>query len=141
MILAPNKYKISPEISPDGNASRKTYSVTSQMSCLLLVSLVAMALLIGGNSARAQQITGAIAGTVTDPAGAVVPKALIQATNTGTGFSRTASSDNAGAYLIQYLPVGLYSVEVTAPGFKKFVGRSHGNGHRHGRSAADQHDD
>jgi hypothetical protein len=121
MILTPNKYRISPETSSDGNASRKTNSVATQVSRWLLGSLVAMALLLGGNSARAQQITGAIAGTVTDPAGAVVPRALIQATNTGTGFSRTATSDNGGAYLIQYLPVGSYTVEVTAPGFKKFV--------------------
>jgi hypothetical protein len=93
----------------------------AQASRWLLASLVAMALLLGGNYARAQQITGAIAGTVIDPAGAVVPNALIQATNTGTGFSRTANSDNSGAYLIQYLPVGTYTVEVTGPGFKKFV--------------------
>ena len=42
-------------------------------------------------------------------------------TNTGTGFSRAATSDNAGAFLIQYLPVGNYTVDVTAQGFKKFV--------------------
>jgi Carboxypeptidase regulatory-like domain len=97
------------------------YGKGSQANRRLLASLVAIALLLAGNSAHGQQITGAIAGTVTDPAGAVVPSASIQATNTGTGFSRTATSDNAGAYLIQYLPVGSYTVEVTAPGFKKFV--------------------
>jgi len=86
-----------------------------------VAALVALALLLGGNSAQAQQITGAVAGTVVDPQGAVVPKASIQATNTATGFSRTAISDNAGAYTIQYLPVGSYTVEVTAAGFKKFV--------------------
>jgi hypothetical protein len=97
------------------------YGKGSQANRWLLASLVAIALLLAGNSAHGQQITGAIAGTVTDPAGAVVPSASIQATNTGTGFSRTATSDNGGAYLIQYLPVGSYTVEVTAPGFKKFV--------------------
>ena len=97
------------------------YGKGSQANRWLLASLVAIALLLAGSFAHGQQITGAIAGTVTDPAGAVVPSASIQATNTGTGFSRTATSDNAGAYLIQYLPVGSYTVEVTAPGFKKFV--------------------
>src|SRR5258708_25200858 len=87
----------------------------------LLDSLVAIALLVAGNSAQAQQITGAFGGRVPDSQGAVVPNALIRATNTGTGFSRTATSDNAGGYLIQYLPVGSYTVEVTTPGFKKFV--------------------
>ncbi|HEY1994275.1 MAG TPA: carboxypeptidase regulatory-like domain-containing protein [Edaphobacter sp.] len=80
-----------------------------------------MAFLLGGNFAHAQQITGAIAGTVMDPAGAVVPNASIQVTNTGTGSSRAATSDNAGSFLIQYLPVGNYTVDVTAQGFKKFV--------------------
>ena len=97
------------------------YSKSAQASSWLLAGLVAMAFLLGGNFAHAQQITGAIAGTVTDPAGAVVPNASIQATNTGTGFSRTATSDNAGAFLIQYLPVGNYTVDITAQGFKKFV--------------------
>src|SRR5258708_33063089 len=82
----------------------------------LLASLVAIALLLAGNSAQAQQITGAIAGTVTDSQGAVVPNALIRATNTGTGFSRTATSDNARGYLIQYLPVASTTEAVTTPG-------------------------
>jgi hypothetical protein len=97
------------------------YSKSAQASSWLLAGLVAMAFLLGGNFAHAQQITGAIAGTVMDPAGAVVPNASIQVTNTGTGSSRAATSDNAGSFLIQYLPVGNYTVDVTAQGFKKFV--------------------
>jgi hypothetical protein len=97
------------------------YSKSAQASSWLLAGLVAMTFLLGGNFAHAQQITGAIAGTVMDPAGAVVPNASVQVTNTGTGFSRAATSDNAGAFLIQYLPVGNYTVDVTAQGFKKFV--------------------
>ncbi|WP_158794491.1 carboxypeptidase regulatory-like domain-containing protein [Granulicella sp. L60] len=87
----------------------------------LLFSLVVVMLLLGGGFLRAQQITGAIAGTVADPLGAVVPSASIVATNTETGFVRTATSDSTGAYAIQYLPIGNYTVAVTAPGFKKFI--------------------
>ena len=76
------------------------YNKSTQAISWLVASLVAMALLLGGNSAHGQQITGAIAGTITDPQSAIVPNALVQATNTGTGFSRTANSDNSGAYLI-----------------------------------------
>ena len=100
------------------------YSKSAQASSWLLAGLVAMTFLLGGNFTHAQQITGAIAGTVMDPAGAVVPNASIQVTNTGTGFSRAATSDNAGAYLIQYLPVGSYTVEVTAPGLKSLSSRT-----------------
>jgi len=71
--------------------------------------------------ARAQQITGAVAGTVNDQSGAAIPNAKVIATNTATGFSRTTVTDGAGNYTIQYLPVGPYTVTVEAAGFKKFV--------------------
>lgn len=71
--------------------------------------------------AAAQQITGSITGTVKDEAGALVTSATVKATNDNTGLTRTATVGTDGAYLIQYLPVGKYTVEVTAAGFKKFV--------------------
>jgi hypothetical protein len=84
--------------------------------------LLIVALLITGiSSLRAQQITGAVTGTVVDEQGAVVTNANIKATNVATGFSRTSKTDSAGTYNIQYLPVGGYSVTVEATGFKKFV--------------------
>ncbi len=87
---------------------------------VLAGAFVAVVLLCG-RDAMAQQITGAIAGTVADGQGAVVPNATVKATNIATGYSRTGVSDAAGAYNLQYLPVGNYTVEVTAQGFKKFV--------------------
>ena len=72
-------------------------------------------------SVGAQQITGSITGTVKDEQGAVVPGAKVKASNLETDFNRTGVSDNAGVYNIQYLPVGRYTVEVDANGFKKFV--------------------
>jgi len=71
--------------------------------------------------AAAQQITGSVAGTVKDQQGALVTTARIQATNLDTGFSRTARATEYGEYRIDYLPVGRYTVEVTAHGFKTFV--------------------
>ncbi len=72
-------------------------------------------------SAGAQQITGSIVGTVTDAQGAVVPSATVQATNVDTGFSRSTTTGNDGAYRIEYLPIGKYNVAVEAHGFKKFL--------------------
>jgi hypothetical protein len=69
----------------------------------------------------AQQITGAITGAVKDEQGAVIPNADIKATNVATGFTRTSKTDGEGAYTIQYLPIGKYTVDVNASGFKKFV--------------------
>jgi hypothetical protein len=78
-------------------------------------------ILCAGLNAHAQQITGTIAGTVKDTQGAVVTSATIKATNVDTGLVRSTTTTTDGAYLIQYLPVGNYKVEVSASGFKRFV--------------------
>jgi Carboxypeptidase regulatory-like domain len=85
--------------------------------------LMAMLVLVlaGASIAMAQQITGSLAGTVKDPQGAMVTTATVKATNMGTGFSRSAPVGSDGAYLIQYLPVGTYTVQVDAAGFKRFL--------------------
>ena len=86
------------------------------MRFLAFLVLFAGAILTVG----AQQITGSISGTVKDATGAMVTTAAIKATNVDTGFSRVVNAQGDGAYLVQYLPVGKYTVDVEAPGFKKF---------------------
>src|SRR5579862_8483344 len=71
-----------------------------------------------------QQTTGSIVGTVTDQQGAIVNIATVKATNTDTGFTRSAPTNGSGEFRIDYLPVGNYSVEATAAGFKKYVQRN-----------------
>ena len=78
-------------------------------------------LLFTCTSGLAQQITGNLRGTVSDPSGAVVQGASVTARQTETGFSRTASTDRAGNYLLLELPVGHYRLEVVATGFQKYV--------------------
>jgi hypothetical protein len=72
-------------------------------------------------SIHAQQTTGSIVGTVKDQTGAVVNAATVRATNVETGFSRSAPTNGYGEYRIDYLPVGGYTVELDAAGFKRFV--------------------
>jgi Carboxypeptidase regulatory-like domain len=86
-------------------------------SRMLLLVLAVMA----GLTAAAQQITGTIVGTVKDPQGAVISTAMVKATNVATGFSRSAPANGVGEYRIDYLPVGTYTVEVTANGFEHYV--------------------
>jgi hypothetical protein len=69
----------------------------------------------------AQQITGSISGTVKDESGALVTTATVKATNVNTGFTRQTTVGADGSYLIQYLPVGNYTVSASATGFKSFV--------------------
>ena len=62
--------------------------------------------------------TGAIAGTVTDPSGAVVSEAEINVRNLSTGVSFKAISSPSGTYLAPLLPPGSYEVEATKQSFR-----------------------
>jgi hypothetical protein len=72
-------------------------------------------------SAAAQSITGSITGLITDSTGAVVPGGQVTAINLGTGIRSTVTADAAGNYTVPLLPRGDYRLEVTAPGFKRFI--------------------
>ncbi len=61
--------------------------------------------------------TGSIAGTVTDPSGAVVSGAKIVITNAGTGGTLNLTSNSAGAFSSGPLEPGHYKVQVSAKGF------------------------
>ena len=71
--------------------------------------------------ASAQRITGSISGTVKDQQGAIIPNAAVKATNVDTAVTRTTATGGDGTFLIQYLPVGNYVVEVSAPSFERFI--------------------
>jgi len=86
----------------------------------LLAGALSILLCIAGPG-HAQQITGSIAGTVKDASGALVAGASVKATNDATGLSRSASANGYGEYRIDYLPVGSYTLQVKAQGFKTFV--------------------
>jgi len=77
--------------------------------------------IFAGLNLVAQQITGSIRGTVSDPSGAVVEAAAVTANQTETGLTRTAMTDRTGAYILLELPVGHYQLQVEAKGFRKYV--------------------
>jgi len=70
------------------------------------------------SAAFSQTITASLQGQVSDNTGAVLTKATITATNTETGLSRSATSDDTGEYKIASLPVGNYKVEAKAGTFQ-----------------------
>jgi len=77
------------------------------------VALSALALATSG--AYAQEITGAIAGQVTE-SGHPVGGAKVEVTNTGTGATYNAVSAGNGFYTVRNLPPGgPYTVKVTTP--------------------------
>lgn len=69
------------------------------------------------SQAGAQLYAGSIAGTVTDPSGAVVAGVKVQAKDEAKGFVFTGTSDSAGRYVIRQLPPANYTVTATASGF------------------------
>jgi hypothetical protein len=85
--------------------------------CLQLV----VCLTILASVALGQVGNGTITGVVTDPGGAVVPSASIEAKNTETGVVFPAVSTNTGNYTISELPVGTYAVSAKVQGFKAYV--------------------
>jgi hypothetical protein len=89
----------------------------SSLSRIVPAALVAV-LLFGTSAIPAQTITGTIAGTVTDGAGAMVPGATVTATNQSTGVATTTKTARHGTYTIQFLPIGSYTITASASGFK-----------------------
>src|SRR5690242_13254734 len=88
-----------------------------QSTTLLLVLLV----VITAGSALAQMtVTGAISGTVTDPAGQVVPSATVTLLNEKTGENRSATTNDAGSFSFPVVPPGTYSIKIEHAGFRTY---------------------
>jgi hypothetical protein len=64
--------------------------------------------------------TGRIFGTVSDPTGALVAQATIVARNEATGNEQITRADESGNFLFSSLPVGVYTITVTHPGFRSY---------------------
>jgi len=75
--------------------------------------------LAGALQVWAQTITtGELAGTVTDPSGAVVANAPVQLKNLDDGSVNNGKTSADGYYKFAYLKPGNYSIKVNAPGFQ-----------------------
>jgi hypothetical protein len=65
-----------------------------------------------------QEVTASIVGTVTDASGAPIKGASVTATDTERGVPWPTVTNDSGAYNLLRLPVGTYTVKVSAPGFQ-----------------------
>lgn len=83
--------------------------------------LFAIAFIYSSFSLHGQDVTGKIAGVITDPSGATIPNATVTVTNTGTQISHQTTTDNSGYYQVLQLPIGKYTVAAEAPGFNRVV--------------------
>jgi hypothetical protein len=82
---------------------------------------IALLFLLTFTHAAFGQTGGTITGLISDPAGAVVGNAPVEAKNSATGVVLSASTSATGNYVIGSVPAGTYEINAAVPGFKKYV--------------------
>jgi len=92
-----------------------------RFSSLTLRFLTTIVLGHGLALAQSQANTGTIEGIVNDPSGRAVAGAQVTATNVGTNFTRTLTTDTEGRFRALLLPLGPYKVTVKASNFGTLV--------------------
>src|SRR5215510_8583851 len=91
----------------------------SKASALILVLFCALSATI--NIKAQTGGGGSIQGTVTDAQGGLMPGVTIVATNVATKVETTRKTNEVGRYVIAPLPVGEYTVTVSAAGFQTLI--------------------
>ena len=89
------------------------------LSSLLLVFALGFTVIGTGlsTSAYGQTNTGILAGVARDTTGAAIPGVEVTATNQDTGSKRTAKTGSDGAYRIEAMDPGNYTIAATGTGF------------------------
>ena len=80
-------------------------------------------LLVSTSAALAQETTGEIAGTVTDPDGLALPGVEISIRDGSTGLARTALTTSRGQFRFPALVPSQYEFQATASGFQPYQAR------------------
>jgi hypothetical protein len=88
--------------------------MSKRLSILLFTSAAAL-------WAQSQANTGTIEGTVVDQRGSSIPGANVTLLNSGTNFTRDATTDSEGRFHGLLMPLGAYRVTVKAPNFAALV--------------------
>src|SRR6202030_4418398 len=82
-----------------------------------ILAFVLCALPMHGQTAN----TGAIAGTVIDPGGALLPRAALVVNSQATQEERDLTTDAQGNFSVPFLTPGNYDLTVRAPGFEPLI--------------------
>ena len=96
--------------------------ITAGWPVLRFTVVICSAILILGAGSQlpleAQQVLGAITGTVKDSSGAAVPGATVKVVNVSTNLSLSEKTETNGSYLAPNLPAGTYRLTITKDGFE-----------------------
>src|SRR5882672_4997825 len=104
-------------VSIPRNAFLRGGRMPIRLFSLAVLSLLLAVIVLG-------DVTGTITGVITDQSGAVVPNAEVTVTNTGTNASFHSQSNDAGMFTLNTLPIGVYNLSASSPGFKRFEAKS-----------------
>src|ERR1700745_2382664 len=88
---------------------------------LALAFLSVVSLLNTIPAARSQEVTANIVGTVTDPSGAPIKGAAVETTDVDRGTVWKTETNDSGSYNVLRLPIGNYTVKISAAGFQTAV--------------------
>lgn len=105
-----NKWIIPAENSSPAQLRRCGSYATGAILLMALLLLLAV-------TGFAQGISGELTGTVLDPSGASVNGATVEVVNVASGQRITTTTKNLGEYRLSQLPVGTYTLIVSAPHF------------------------
>jgi hypothetical protein len=91
------------------------------MTIRLMWVAVLFCVVLGGMTAKSAhaQAVATMSGTVLDGSGSALAGAEVTAHNEGTSLERVVNTDGQGHYVISLLPIGKYTLGVTASGFQK----------------------
>ncbi len=98
------------------SVSIRTWPRTFCRSLLYCAALMVAVLQVNSQTAG----TASIQGVVSDLSGAVIPNALITATNTATQVKHVTKSDGYGLYSFPNIAIGTYNVDASAAGFSNY---------------------
>jgi hypothetical protein len=88
---------------------------------VLLICFVLLTVAWSIVTAQVAVTSGAVRGVVSDSSGAVVASASVALISRSSGQSLSRTSNSAGIFAFPSQPVGLYALEITAPGFRREI--------------------
>ena len=83
--------------------------------------ILALSFVVATGAFAQQASITSIVGTVTDPNGAAIPNASVQAVEDGTQQAYSATTNVEGFFSVQFVRIGTYTVTATTPGFGTVV--------------------
>src|SRR5258708_3593083 len=93
---------------------QRVSAASAVCSAVIAIAILGMSAAV---PAQAQVAGATLTGTITDPAGRVIPQAQIVITNEATGVVTKIATNSTGIYTAGNLLPGDYTISISAPGF------------------------